>query len=155
MSVADYLGRQVDALAFPGAEARGMVPLEQELASEDNSGQICVGVQKLAQKFLLALLTELGTMPYQRERGTQFLTEARLGRWQTELDVTSSFTLALADIERQLVNDESDSTPDDERFGSAELRSLVLTSETVQLTIVIRSRSGLSRRVILPIPFLV
>ena len=53
-----YIGRSIDVLAFRGGQRAGDVLLEQSLADQFSTGEICTGLQKLAQRFILALLTE-------------------------------------------------------------------------------------------------
>ena len=91
----DYLNRRFDVLALQGAQSRGEVLLNQSIFSTGNSGQICTGVQKLAQRWALEFLTIRGSMPFHMsERGSDFMTWLRHGRIRTEFDVTSYFNFA-------------------------------------------------------------
>ena len=151
-TVADYLGRIVDVLAFPGAKAQGEALLKQELASKDHSGYVCTGIQKLAQRFLLELLTEKGSMKYLPSRGTSFMIVARQGRLLTELDVRQEFNLALVDIERNLQAEENTTMPTDEQYDGSSLLSITIQPGFLSLRINVRSRAGTNRAVILPLP---
>ena len=151
MSLSDYIGRTVDVLAYQGARSRGEALLIQQLVSNTNSGQITTGVQKLAQRFLLELLTEQGSMTYLPSRGCTFITEANQGGWRSALDVQAAFSSALTDIEANLTEEESDDDPDDERFDSADLLAVTFTIGSVSLFIQINSVAGTSRTAILPL----
>lgn len=123
-TIADYVGRTIDVLAYDGAVARGEVQLEQTLALDGQSGKICTGIQKLGQRFLIELLTERTTMPFRPTRGTDFMYEARIGRFRTQIDVYTAMSRALVDLRRNLQAEESDSDPDDERYLGAEIISV-------------------------------
>lgn len=149
MTITAYQGRTVDVMAFqdvvgPGKEAR----LTPSLVT--GGGTVCTGIQKLAQRFLLELLTEQGTILHLPERGTRFLPNLRRGI-RTELDVFTAFGFAVANAARNLRADETTADPDDERFARAELTSVALLPGHVTLHIRLTSRAGTSRPVILPL----
>lgn len=148
-TVADYIGRTYDVLAFRGADATKQVELSQTLA--DEGGEICTGIQKLAQKWLLEMLTMQGSMPFLPTRGTTFLTAAFQGRLQTELDVRTAFALAAADIKDNLSKDYTDNTPDDERLESSTLLSVTINPDGLAISVRLLSLAGTTRAVILPI----
>mgnify|MGYP000877176217 CR=1 FL=1 len=119
-TTADYVGRKVDLLAFHGYDSGDpSAPLEQSLAPDGTGGAVVAGVEKLAQRFLVELLTERGSLPYAAARGCSILSEARQGGWRSAGDVTRSFYSSLVDVRRTLLGLESDSDPDDERYASA------------------------------------
>lgn len=151
---ADYVGRQFDILAFQGAAPVGDVLLQQTMFSTADAGQVCTGVQKLAQRWLLHFLTERGSMPFNSEDGTSFLTDAKRGIWQTEQDVQESFDFAAADVALYMTREENDTMHPEDRFAGSELLALaILPDRSVSLTIQINSQAGTSRKVILPVPF--
>ncbi len=73
----DYIGRKVDVLAFQGPVPVGEVLLTQSLALEGTGGMVTTGINFLAQRFLIELLTERGSIPHWPIRGTTFMTEIR------------------------------------------------------------------------------
>jgi hypothetical protein len=150
VSVADYAGRTYDVLAFRGAAARGEVRLDQSLFGTD-AGTICTGIQKLAQRFVLELLTERGSLPYSPTRGTTFMTRLQQGWLRTEADVFVAFSFALNDLELNLMAEEAVTDPDDERFASASLDRVFIEPGVVVLHVTVWSRAGLARKVILPV----
>lgn len=151
MSVADYAGRQYDVLVFRGARPRGEVLLSQTLFDAEKYGEICVGVQKLAQRWLIEFMTIRGTMPYAKTRGTRFMREFYSGRFRTESDVATSFAFAEVEAGDNLRAEETDTMPDDERLDFAELQSIAILPGLVRLSVRIISLAGTTRNVILPL----
>lgn len=151
MSTKDYAGRKYDFLALqnvgPGVERQ----LGLALYSDDNSGQICVGIQKLAQRWTLEFLTEVGSLRGQPERGSSFMAALRLRNLRTAQDITFAFLAANLEIERQLKNEEYAGMPDDERFSSATLTGVNFYPGYLSLNVMIESRAGDERAAILPI----
>lgn len=151
MSISDYLDRTVDVMAYQGVVPSGEALLSPDLITADNGGMVCTGTQKLAQRFLLELLTEKGSIPYQEDRGCEFITDARNGVFRTAADVLASFSAALLDIENNLLEEEADDEPDDEKYASAEVLSVSLATNVAAVTVRVTSVAGSSRKVILPI----
>jgi len=152
MSASDYAGRLFDVLAFRGAESRGDINLEQSLFGADVGGEVCTGIQKLAQRWLLEFMTEQGSMGFHMAtRGSEFMTWARSGILRTEYDVTAYFGFAAEQTRTQLLLEEDDTMPDEERFGSVSLDEIGLAPGQLELGVTLTSRAGDSRKVILPI----
>ncbi len=145
----DYIGRTLDVSIFRGELVNSALTME---LFGDDGGQVCAGIQKLAQRWVLEFFTEVGSMPYALERGAAFLTAARNGLMATELDVYQTFNLDADNIRRALVNEELDTDPDDERFASADLESVTLSPGFLTVDIALTSRAGTSRSILLPIP---
>ena len=151
MSLADYATRKYDFLAFQNPDARQERQLSMQLFSADTSGQLCVGAQKLAQRWTLELLTELGSMPGRPTRGCNFLTLVRQGRTRTRLDAVQSFYAAAIRIRTTLQAEEYDGMPDDERFDDVELVDITFLPGYLSLKVNVLSVAGTSRPLILPI----
>jgi hypothetical protein len=100
------------------------------------------GPAKLGQRFLLELLTEKGSMRFRPGRGSSLPAALRSGRLDTEADVFVAFGAALQDVEANLLADEADDDPDDERYAGAELTRVVLGPTSVTLTARVTSRAG-------------
>lgn len=150
-TIADYAGRAVDLMAFQGATTAGPAPLQMAIGLPGNSGTVATGVQKLAQRFLLELLTERGSMPYAAKRGCNFMTRLRAGRLRTTVDVLVEFSLAISQVETNLLADERSDDPPDERFAGAELLDVALGNGTIRLQILLTTAAGRSRKFILPL----
>jgi len=150
-TVVDYIGRTVDVLAFQGAEPGAEVLTTQSLFSGNAGGAVVTGIQKLSQRFLMELLTESGTIAYLPDRGSLFMARLRQGRLRNRIDARTAFTAAVVQVRRNLRNEETDDTPDDEAFGGVELNGLSVTGDKLTLRITLRSLAGTSRQVILPL----
>jgi len=149
-TVADYVERTVDVVAYQGSEIGGEKLLTQSLGDANGDGQICTGIVKLGQRFLLELLTEQGSMQFLPLRGCTFMTEARLGYFRNQVDVLSALSRALLWIKRNLQAEESDDDPDDERFGTAIITNIEYTPGEAKVFITLISRAG-TASVVLPI----
>ena len=150
-TITEYAGRTSDVLAFVGMKEQGDVRLKQELVATGESGALTTGIQKLAQRFLLELLTEKGSLIYEPNRGTFFITRFRMGLLRTSQDLYSAFSSAVADAKIQLAQEESDQDPPDERYFSAELLGASLLGDQASLSIRLTSQAGDSRVVIYPL----
>ena len=78
------------------------------------------------------------------------MTEARLGYFRNQVDVLSALSRALISVKRNLKGEESDSDPDDERYGSVAVDSIEYTAGEVKLFLTLTSRAG-TATVVLPI----
>jgi len=139
MSIQDYAQRSYDYLALQNTKPRGDNLLGLELFNSETSGKICVGVQKLAQRWLLEFLTETGSMPGAPNRGCDFMRAARTGRFRTILNVQTIFASANMSVRRNLLAEETPDMPADERFAGA-----ALLNTTVAPSYAVDQRSGTS-----------
>ena len=151
MSLQDYASRKYDYLAFRNVSAVKEKQLDMELFSVRDTGQICVGAQKLAQRWLLELLTETGSILADPTRGCDFMAAVRQGRLRTSVNVYTTFSAADLDIRRNLQNEEYDGMPDDEKFNSAELTNVAILAGFLRLDVKINSVAGTSRQIIVPV----
>lgn len=151
MSIKDYANRKYDFLAFRNVAADGEKKLGMALYAEDSGGQICVGIQKLAQRWALEFLTEAGSLRGLPNRGSSFMTALNAGRLRTEQAIIWAFISANLDIKIALRNEEYAGMPDDEKFQSADLTSVTFYPGYLSLHVMIESVAGSSRAVILPI----
>jgi len=151
MSIQDYAIRKYDFLSFQNVSANGDRKLGLALYSEDTSGRICVGIQKLAQRWALEFLTEVGSMPGLPTRGCDFMANIRRGELRTQKQVIWAFQSANLDVERNLKQEEYATMPTDEQFASATLTSVVFYPGYLELHVMIASVAGTARAAILPI----
>lgn len=149
--MSNYDNRVYDFLALQNVQASGEQLLGLELFTPTNSGQICAGVQKLAQRWLLEFLTENGSMPGRPDRGTRFMRLVRQGRLRTTPAIAAEFSFAAYEARINLQNEENATWPDDERLGDVRLTSLAFLPGYAKLYIQIVSRAGETRDVLLPI----
>jgi hypothetical protein len=167
MALADYVNRKYDYLALQNTTAKTVGTREKklglELFNKTTSGQLTTGVQKLAQRWLLEFMTELGSMPGLPNRGTNFMRAARTGQFRVPLNVQAEFAVAEINIRRNLSAEETANMPDDERYADSEVLNIAIlpgydVSEAsgtsavfLSLGVRITSRAGDTREVILPI----
>ena len=151
MSLQDYATRKYDYLAFRNVDPFKNVQLDMELFTPQSSGEICVGVQKLAQRWVLEFLTETGSILADPARGCDFMLTVRQGRMRTDLNVRTAFSSADLDIRRNLSNEEYATMPTDEKFGSVELTSVAILAGFLSLTVKINSVAGTFRQIIVPV----
>ena len=143
-------------LAFQGAVVGRNVEVVQALTDPGSPGGFVVtGVNKLAQRLLILLLTERGSLRYLPEVGTFLITDARLGLWRTLADVQQSAHSALLDVRRQLVLAESEDDPADEKVDNIELLSATLQGDRASLHLQVSSLAGDTRAFIAPLSFVV
>ena len=150
-AVGPYVGRTVDVLLFDPPDVIGNSPSAQALALPQQGGALIAGVEKLVQRFLLELLTEQGSMQYLPLRGCSFMTDARHGLWRNPGDVLASFSAACLTVKQNLMDDELESDPLDERFAAAELLNVSVTPSLVSLRIRLSSLAGENRTVLFPL----
>jgi hypothetical protein len=150
-SAAAYQGRTVDVLAFQGAAPASDVQLSQVLAQDGHGGQVCTGIQKLAQRVLIEFLTEQGTLVYLPQRGCTFMTLLRLGQLRTTLDAMQAFALAVHQVKANLIAEEDASMPADERYSDVVLLAMTVTADLLSIRMNVVSRAGTARVAILPI----
>lgn len=153
-TVADYVSRQADILAF-----RGTLPLFrqkeqlllQSLVFPTDGGALIAGIEKLAQKVLLILFTKIGSRKYAPTEGTSFMIDAQRGYWRTPSDVEASFYTARLDISRQCRNSEADTDPLDERWASLDLTGVILVDDQVTVRLSLTSAAGNAYEFLTPI----
>jgi hypothetical protein len=125
--------------------------MEQALVPAGGTSKVTTGIQKLAQQWLVEMMTVRGSVPYQPERGTFLILRARQGRLRTTLAVEQAFAVARMQARQNLMADETDQTPDDERYGRVDLLSVSLEQARASIRARLRSRAGEDRELILPL----
>jgi hypothetical protein len=150
----DYQGRTVDVLALRGQRPSGDTLLSMSLTDEESGGEVCTGATAVAQAFVLQFMREQGSAPY-NDDGCPFMTAARQGRILTETDVFQLFNLSAALVQRNMVNRELATDPDDERFSDAKLDAVTIVPGAVTMHITVTTKAGTSRKVIMPMPLVV
>lgn len=145
MATAEYTGRRVDVWGYSGGYTG-------ELAADLFSDMVCAGILKLAQRWVIAFLTELGSVRFNPARGTTFITRLRDGELRTEGDVAAAFLLAADEMIDQMDAEEPEGTPADETYVSAELLEVgLLPNSKLSLTVAVTSLAGVSRTVLVPV----
>ena len=111
---------------------------------------LCTGAALVVQRFLLELLTKLGSIAYKPTRGTLFLTQLESGKIRTETDLFGLFALSEMQARQTLKAEESSTAPDNERYSQATLTKVLLSPGSAQLSINVQSLAG-STPILLPI----
>ena len=153
MASTDYTGRTVDLLIFQGVEEFGNQPIETGWGT---AGQLCTGIQKVAQSWLVLFLTEQGSVLNEPTRGSSFLQAVRSGRIQVDEDIPAEFAIASAQVSRTMGFDASNSNTElesDEILDSVELLDYDLDTSTslLRLRVQLTSLAGDTRTIFLPI----
>lgn len=154
LNTVQYQGRRFDLLVLRGAQALGEVLLSQTVFGPESSGEVCTGVQMLAQRWVLEFLTIKGSMPFLPKRGCDFMSNFFAGHLRTELDVRQAFLAASLQVRANLWAEEDDTMHNEDRLARADLLGVVIGPETISLRIQITSLAGDARAVILPISVL-
>lgn len=152
-TLADYNGRTVDAAILrPRSPATDGVDVVSDLSMGQDGGAVCTGVQKLAQKWLVILLTQQGSVPRRPTRGTSFPAAIVNGTIRTDADLATAFLIASDQVAEQLAADVTINTPTDEQLDSATLLSASITlGGAAVLRVYLLSKAGTSRNVVFPI----
>jgi hypothetical protein len=150
-SIQQYKGKLVDFLLYDGAQPAGDTQVIPALVQEGLSGALIAGPAKLAQRFLLELLTEKGSLVYDINRGTFFMTQLRHGIARTSADLFQIFASSELDLRTNLRLEDDPSFPADERYDSSELLEASFIGDTVNLRIQLNSVAGESREVLFPL----
>lgn len=154
-SVADYVGRTIDLLAFHGADPDAHNVLLVQSLTDEFGGSVVTGIQKLAQNFLLQLFKINEPDGLDPNEGCQFIRDALQGEWRQTADVTQSFYASLIDIRRNLsIVENRFDYPADERYQSAVIDNVILDGDRVSLSVTLTSRAGSTFEFITPIPVL-
>ena len=150
MAVSDYAGRNIDVLALRAQPGDAEAALEQTLFG-NNPGEVCTGIIKLSQRWVLEFLTLAGSMPFLPKRGTDFVRAVQFSWLHTEADVQTQFNFGAALVRQNLLTEETENTPDDERLKTATLTRIGITPAALILTVSLLSRAGELRDVLLPV----
>ena len=125
--------------------------LNKALAGFGDSGEAITGPEKVAQRFSAALLTEVGSVPYNPDYGTTFVTNLKGGVIRTDADVTMYFNQAASDALRYLTSVLTGKEPSNEVIQSVTLQRFELDPPNLQLHVIMLTADGVSRELVLPV----
>lgn len=146
----NYNDKPVDLVAWHGPKYVGWSTLSQCLFSKDTRSEVCTGIQKLVQRWLAVFLTPLGTVTFNKSRGTRFMVD--IYSCNTEKDIFMTFQLNNALAMEQLKKEERESdTPDNEKVESITLTDIALILGSASLYVHVVSKTGEKTEIILPI----
>jgi phage baseplate assembly protein W len=153
-SATDYTGRKKDIsiLQYPDAAATGPQPVTPAFGKQ---ARFCAGVQKLVQKYLIVLMTNLSSQVYYPEFGTNLLYTLQAGISPTDrLRAGQLFRLASFETVLTLKSYQVDhpEIPDDERIVAANLVDIVLYGGMASFSVSIVTEAGNSLDFLVPLP---
>jgi hypothetical protein len=117
-----------------------------------DGGLLLSGSAKLAQRFLIELLTEQGSLTFLPLRGTRMPTRLR-ARNLTDFDILAAFAASELEAKNNLVAEDAlyPDSPDDEKYLRARANSIVLSQTGAVIVIQVFSVAGSTTTVQLPI----
>lgn len=151
----DLSGRQLDiellqTIAAPAGSTRLSISVTDQPKS-------VAGIQKMAQRYTLLLLTELGDVHFDAEAGSSFWEDMIAGAAQNAGQVAFAFAFASSDAIEQMQREDNNSAlygeiPEDERIVSADLDewSINYQSATLFLKVSLYNRLGDAYVYVLP-----
>ena len=149
----DYTGRQRDICITPFVNPRktGGQPMTYTLGKVSS---YCAGIQKLIQRYTIALFTTEGSQKYDPTFGTAFYKQLVASNVMTVGDLTHIFNFANYDV-ITLFKDYQNKNPDlplDEQLDTAVLDSVNIVGNSVTFSVKIYTRAGDSYNFFVPVP---
>lgn len=149
--ITDYTGRQRDLLINLGLDPKSSKTQPVSLGFGPMSSA-CAGIQKLVQRYMVLLMTGLGTQPAFPSAGSEFASSLLPGRNFSRTGLTHDFNFANADILRLMQAEQSlTRRPPDEQISSAYLSSVDVVGDRVSLNIRVVSYAGENVDFLLPL----
>ena len=126
---------------------------EQVFADELDSGRVVTGTEKIAQRFILELLTVTDSVP-QLTAGCAFITRLATGTVTNESDVFVIFVSVLNTVVMNLKALETEDDPNEERLSSIKIESLTVAEASLNLNLRIQTAAGTTQNISIPLQFL-
>ena len=152
--ITDYSGRSKDINIFPTVNPRTK-DAQPVVASFGPVSSYCAGVQKLIQRYTIALLTVKGSQPAYPKFGTNLLKQLAVSGIRTRADLTHSFNFANAVVIDQFRTFQKDSAGDhpDEELDTCVLQDVTVTKNyEVNYRVLMYTKAGAILDFLLPIP---
>lgn len=135
------------------ASGTDSTPREQTLLQTTAAGRSVTGAEKLIQRFVLCLFTDLESIAFEDDNGTSYVGNVVAGNLSTEFEAIAYFNQAIEQATFVLQRDEEDTDPDDERFAGAKLLQLTIAQDELAVTIQVTSVAGTKGLITMPIRF--
>jgi hypothetical protein len=153
----NYSGRQTDVEFMQTILApRGMTRMY--LSFTRQPVKMVAGMQKLAQRFTLLLLTRLADVHFDPVAGTDFISEVLRGAGQSAGLIGATFALASTDVILQMRREDRQvdvygTIPLDEQIASATLESFDVDygTGTLQLHVALENAEGAAYTYVMPV----
>ena len=143
----NYYKRSIDLSVFQGIDEKRMVTVNQSLFG--NGGEVCTGLQKLIQRWLITFLTPKGAVKFHPNWGTNYVSEA--ASFHSEIDAEIAFYSANADACEQMRREEDNNMELEERIEKVTLNGISVYDTGFSLSVTVVSRFGESSPLVLPI----
>lgn len=149
----DYSNRKIDLHIFQGVNAPNSSDITPSFGKISN---FCTGIQKLAQRYTICLLTELGSQVSFSDFGSDLITSlTSSSNLYNRADLYPIFNEANAKIEAEFYDHDQKypGAPDDERLASAALVDILSTpTGGVALSVELQTYSVEPVSFIIPLP---
>lgn len=139
-----------DVAAFQGTGSSA-IPVLQDLWGPDGDGRLVSGILKLAQRFLLELLTIQGSMPFNQSRGSSLLMFVRQGQIRSEIDANVLFRYCVSQVQTNLVLDQLPTDDPSELYQSVTVNSVTFSPSRLVYSLTLVSQAGTTRVLVLPL----
>lgn len=153
----NYSGRLTDVEVLQTITApRGLTALHTSLTT--TPVKMITGMQKMAQRFTILLLTRLGDIHFDQDAGTTFIVDMFRGASQSSGSVGSAFAFASTDVLQQMRQADRDvelygPIPADEQIVNATLESFDVdySTATLRLRISLENLEGSAYTYVMPV----
>ena len=152
----DYTGRTLDLESFKTIQNPiGVVQLS--IGITNRPAKMVSGLQKLAQRVMSFLLTELNTVIFDTNFGSTFLTDAFRANGQNLGMLSAMGTFAAAYVEQSIKEDDASGyypdIPDDEKLDTLFLTNLTVTPDytTARFEFTLTTAAGSDYEFVIPV----
>ena len=147
----DYTGRQKDINIF-GYKNPNTQTISTASLSFGRVSSYCAGVQKLLQRYTIALLTKLGSQTTYPDFGTDFTSSLESSQTSQDLQHALVFANALVISEFRQYQAVNSGLPLDEQIQTVTINALTYTQGVLYLNLSILTLAGDAVQYILPLP---
>ncbi len=149
----DYSTRTKDISILKKADPKkyGPQPVSPKFGQVSS---VCTGVQKLVQRYAIALLTNVGSQPVYPLFGTNLLTLLQGGNLVSTEQLKHYFNFANVDVVNSFNDYQKQNVdlPQDEQLASATLKDVIVLGDMVSLSILLVTAEGDAVDFVLPLP---
>lgn len=149
----DYTGRKKDICITPYVDPR-IIGEQQVTYTLGPIASYTAGIQKLMQRYVIALFTIQGSQKYDPTFGTDFYSTLRSSNLMSVADLSHIFNFANYDV-ITLFKDYQKNNPDiplDEQLDTAVLDSINVSGTSATFNVKIYTKAGENYNFLVPIP---
>lgn len=148
----NYSGRKVDIHIFQGVNPDKLAAVTPSFGNISN---FCSGIQKLIQRFAIALLTDLGSQKDYPEFGTTLMrTLNNRNLLFNKADLFPIFNFASYKVISEFKDYQAKNSdiPADEKLNTAYLSDIIIANDSVSFKVTIIPVSGNATEFLIPLP---